>query len=117
MIFDQARSGEGIDVIDRLHLDHTDLFSLDEGRDWNDQGEFLGLAFIVARHGNRGGLALAREHDLGRLVEQLGIRLGDVETAKRRGRSARCRDLCQHGCERDGGLETTIELAGHCVAP
>ncbi len=61
----------GVEMVDGLHLDHADLLALDEGRHRDDDGEFLRLAFVVARHGDGGGVAVARQHHLGGLVEQL----------------------------------------------
>src|SRR5262249_12229120 len=83
----------------------------------NHHGEFLRLALVVARHRDCGGVAVARQHDLGRLVEQLGIRLGDVEAAEGGGGPGRGRDLRQDGGKRDAGLEATNDGMAHREAP
>jgi hypothetical protein len=75
-------------MIDRLHGDDPDLLALDEGRHRNDERELLRRALVVARHGDRRGLAVAGEHDLGGPVEQLGVGTRHVEPAERRRRAA-----------------------------
>ncbi len=116
-ILDQPRRGIGVEMIDGLGVDDADLVFLDEGRHRNDEGEFTGLALVVARHGDRGLLAVARENDLGGFVEQLGVGLGDVEAAERARRSRRDGELRDDRGERDTGLQPGQQWALHREAP
>ena len=121
-VFDQPRCRVGVDMIDRLHVDDADLLAFDEGRHRNDQREFLRLALVIARHGDGGGVAVAGQHHLGGFVEQLGVRLGDVEAAECRRRPGQRRELRQHGRERHAGFQARQGLArqglaGHLLAP
>ena len=66
MVLDQARRGIVIQMIDGFGIDHADLLALDEGRHRHHDGEFLGVALEIAGHGDRGLIAIARQHDLWR---------------------------------------------------
>src|ERR1051326_4122352 len=59
---------------------------------------------------------VAREHDLGRFVEQLGVRLRDVEPAEGPGRPREYRKR-EQGAGGDASLEAIRGLAGHRVTP
>ncbi len=78
-----------IQVIDERLLADVDLLAREECRYGNDHGEFLRLALEVVRHGHHGAIAVANQHDLRRLVEQLRIRLRHVETAEAEDRRRR----------------------------
>ena len=120
-ILDEPRRREGVEVIDGLHLDHADLLPFDEGRHRDDDREFLDVALVVARHRDGGGLAVARQHHLRGVVEQLGVGLGDVEAAERGGRAGerhQLRDDRQDGdAGAQAGLGTGRNPAVHCGAP
>src|ERR1700677_1669903 len=102
-------------MVDRLHVDDADLFALDERRHRNDERELLGVALVVARHRDRGLSAVAGQHHFRRLVEQLRIRLRDIEAAERRGGAGR--DLRRYRDERDAGFPAWGDIRLHAEAP
>ena len=63
----------------------VDLLALEHGGDGDDDGELPGVTAEVVRHGEDGLVLLADQHDLGGLVKELGVRLGDVEAAEGEG--------------------------------
>ena len=65
----------------------VDLLALEHRRDRHDQRELLELALVVVGHGEHGAVAVAHQHHLRGLVEQLGVGLGDVEAAEGERRS------------------------------
>src|SRR4029077_1914746 len=100
-----------------LHVDDADLLALDEGRHRHHDGEFLGIALVVVRHGDGGLAAVPAEHDLGRLVEELAVGLGDIEAAEgRRGRYGSA-ELSQDRDHGNAGLEAADSAWAHRVAP
>jgi hypothetical protein len=82
-VLDQPRRGVGVDMIDQRPLGDVDLLARDERRHGNDDGEFLRRALEVAGHRQHRAVAVAREHDLRRAVEQRRVGLRDVEAAER----------------------------------
>jgi hypothetical protein len=60
----------------------VNLITLDQGRHWDHHGEFLGIALEVIDHCDHRFVVLTREHDLGRLVENLCVGFGDVKAAE-----------------------------------
>ncbi len=115
VILDQPQRRVGVQVVDRGRLDHADLLALDETRHRDHDGEFLRLALVVARHRDGGLGAVAGQDDLGGLVEQLGVGLGDVEAAE--GGGGLGGELSRDGGERDGRFQAGSGIAGHRAAP
>jgi hypothetical protein len=81
-VLDQAGGGVGIEVVEKSPIRHLDLLALDEGGDGNDDGKLLEGALIVVGHGHDRLVAVADEGHRGGLVEELRVRLGDVEATK-----------------------------------
>ena len=81
-VLDQPRRRVGVEVIDQRLLADVDLLALEQRRHRNHDGELLRLALEVVRHRHHGAIAVAHQHDLRGLVEQLGVGLGDVEAAE-----------------------------------
>ena len=106
VILDEARRGVGVDVIDQLVVGDVDLRLGDDRRHGHDQRELLGVAGVVRRHGDDRAFVLAGDDDLGRLVEQFAVGLGDVEAAEGV-RGDGCR---QHGSARAAALITLQQL-------
>ena len=72
-------------MIDKRGIGDIDLLALGNVDDRDDHGEFRDIAAEVRCHGDDGAFAIAGEHDLGSVVEQVRIGLGDIEAAKRAG--------------------------------
>ena len=81
-VLHQARSGVGVDPLDEVPIADVDLFSMEDGGDRDHQGEVGEVALEVVGHRDHRPLALARQHHLRRVVEELGPRLADVEAAE-----------------------------------
>ena len=81
-VLQQAGGGIGVEVVEQGLLGDMDLLLLQEGRDRDDDGELLRIAFEVVRHGEDRAVAVASQYYLRGLVEQAGVRLGDVEAAE-----------------------------------
>ena len=75
----------------------VDLPFFEERRHGDDHREILRVALEVVDHRQHGLVPLAGEHDLGGVVENLGVGLGDVEAAKGVGVSAQCQEAGQQG--------------------
>ena len=83
---------------ERLVAD-VDLILLQHCRHGHDDRELLRISAEVVRHRQDGAVSVANEHDLRRLVEQLGVSFGYVETAKGAERRAPPREARgQSGC-------------------
>ena len=81
-VLDQPRRRIGVEVIDERLVADVDLLALQERRHRNDDGELLQVALEVVGHRHHRAIAVAHQHDLRGLVEQLGVGLGDVEAAE-----------------------------------
>jgi hypothetical protein len=88
-------------VLDQRTIAHANLTLLEHRGDRHDDRELLRVAFEVVGHCDDGLVVVTHEHDLGGLVEQPGVRLGDVEAAEREHRGRRERDDEHTGHERD----------------
>ncbi len=82
-------------MVDQGRVGDVDLFfgrNIDHG---HDHREFGNITAKVGCHRDDGAFAVTGEHDLGGVVEEVGIRLGDIEAAK--GRSRRCEGEAERG--------------------
>ncbi len=84
-VFDEARRGVGVEVLDERPLADVDLPARQERRHGNDDGELLRVAVEVVRHRQDRAVAVPHEDDLRGAVEELRVALGHVEAAERRG--------------------------------
>ena len=82
VIFHQARRGVGVQMVDDFLVADVDLPAFDQRRHRYHHGKLFGIAFEIIDHGNHGLVVLARQHDLRRFVEDLGVGLGHVEAAE-----------------------------------
>ena len=82
MIFDQARRGVSVKMVDHFFVTDIYLAFFNQSRYRNHDGEFFRVAFKIVDHSDHGLVVLAHEHDLRCFIENLRIGFGDVETAK-----------------------------------
>ena len=71
-----------------------DLALLQNRWNRNDQRELGKIALKIIAHADYSAITVADEDDLGRFVEELRVRLADIESAK-----------CARGCRREGGWQ------------
>jgi hypothetical protein len=82
-VLDEPRRGERVEVIDRGAVADVDLVALQHDRHRHDERELARVALEVVRHREHGAIAVAHEHDLRGVVEQLRVAGGDEEPAER----------------------------------
>ncbi len=101
-VFDEARGGEGVDVVEELARERLDVLLLQHDRHRHHHGEVGGGPLVVVLHREHGARALAHHHHHGGVVEELGVGAADVEPAER-ARVARSRGPCrERGAEGQG---------------
>src|SRR5262249_55961175 len=81
-VLDEAWRGIGVQMLENRAIADVDLLALEYGRDRHDDGELLQVSAEVVGHREHGLVVATDEHDLRRLVEELRVRLRDVEAAE-----------------------------------
>ena len=84
-------------MIDQGLVGDVDLPAGEKGGDGDDDGKLFQIALEVVRHGEDGVIFVAHQNDLGGLIEQLGVRLGDVEAAEGVGGGGREQEAADDG--------------------
>ena len=69
-------------MVDQFHVADVDLVTSEDRGNRYHHGELGWVAPEVVGHRHDGPITIPDEDDLGRLVEKLGVGLGDVEAAK-----------------------------------
>src|SRR5215510_14577069 len=69
-------------MIEKCFVADVNLPLLQNHRNGNDYGELFRITAKIVRHRQDGPIALAYEHNLRSLVEQLRVSLGHVEAAE-----------------------------------
>lgn len=62
-------------MLQERRITHVDLFPSQHRRDRDEHGEFFGGTAKVVGHRDHGLVVVSHHHDLGGLVEQLGVGL------------------------------------------
>ena len=82
VVFDQPGRRIRVELGHPRRIADVDLPALQHHRHGHDQREFLGIALVVAGQRQHRAVAVAHQHHLRAMVEQLRLPAGDIETAK-----------------------------------
>src|SRR5262249_60752437 len=74
--------GIGLEMLENRAIADVNLLALEYGWDRHDDGELLQVSAEVVGHREHGLVVATDEHELRRLVEELRVRLRDVEAAE-----------------------------------
>jgi hypothetical protein len=83
VILGQARRAVGVDALEERPERCFHVLLLQHGRHRNDHRELLQRPLVVVQHVDRGAVPVPHQHDLRRIVEQVGVGFADEKAAER----------------------------------